>query len=196
MLKTTERILRHLGERGILLEQDKVLPNVVCLITGETLKGSWWSHPRSHEIFACLTDLADHPDVLFTKLVAGKVTLVHRRLWPALLAVGTSREPWQLRKISSEAANLLRRVEKKGFVLASGPQVKELERRLLTVARQEHTDSGEHKMVVESWSRWAKEGRCQLNLVPSEGRRQLEQAVLALGATTRKLPWQVSVKTF
>ncbi len=192
MLKTTERILRHLETRGILLEQDKVLPNVVSLITGETLKSSWWSHPRSHEIFACLTDLADHPDVLFTKLVAGKVTLVHRRLWPALLAVGTSREAWQSRRLSSEATSLLKKVEKSGVVLVSGPPVKELERRLLTVARQEHTDSGEHKMVVESWSHWAKEARCQLNLAPSEGRRQLEQAVLALGGITPKLPWQTS----
>lgn len=191
-MKTTERILRHLGERGILLEQDKVLPNVVSLITGETLKTSWWSHPGAREIFACLTDLADHPDVLFTKLVAGKVTLVHRRLWPAVLAVGTSREPWQLRKLSSEATSLLKKVEKSGFVLASGPPVKELERRLLVLGRQEHTESGEHKMHLESWSRWAKEVRCQTSLTPSEARLELEKAVSALGTTASKLPWQTS----
>lgn len=192
MLKTTERILRCLKERGILLEQDKVLPNVVSLITGETLKSSWWSHRRSHEIFACLTDLADHPDVLFTKLVAGKVTLVHRRLWSALLAVGTSREAWQSRRLSSEATSLLKKVEKSGVVLASGPPAKELERRLLAVAREEHTASGEHKMVVESWSHWAKRERCQSRLAASEGRRRLEAALLALGSTASKLPWHTS----
>jgi hypothetical protein len=31
------------------------------------------------------------------------VTLVHRKLWPAVLAVGAAGEPWQLRGLSSAA---------------------------------------------------------------------------------------------
>ena len=90
-------LMRLLSEQGLLLQQDKVLPNVVALVTGETLSGSWWQHPQARAIFQSLGELADHPDVLLTKLVSGKVTLVHRRLWPAVLAVAIAREPGNLR---------------------------------------------------------------------------------------------------
>lgn len=186
----TRRILVELERRGLLLLQDKRLPSVVSLFTGETLKGSWWAHPRSHEIFRFLTEFGEHPDVLFCKLVAGKVTLVHRRLWPALLAVGTSQEPWQTQRLSREAASLWKRVEKSGSVVASGTAVKELERRLLAFAREEHTESGAHRMVVESWSGWVKTARCRPRLTPTEGRNRLEQAVSALGAPLSTLPWR------
>ena len=36
--------------------------------------------PKGRVIFAVLSELADHPDVLFTKLLGGRTTLVHRRL--------------------------------------------------------------------------------------------------------------------
>ncbi len=186
----TRRILVELERRGLLLLQDKRLPSVVSLFTGETLKGSWWAHPRSHEIFRFLTEFGEHPDVLFCKLVAGKVTLVHRRLWPALLAVGTSQEPWQTQGLSREAASLWKRVEKSGSVVASGTAVKELERRLLAFTREEHTESGAHRMVVENWSGWVKTARCRPRLSPTEGRNRLEQAVSALGAPLSTLPWR------
>lgn len=186
----TRQILEELERCGLLLLQDKRLPSVVSLFTGDTLKGSWWAHPRSHEIFRFLTELGEDPDVLFCKLVAGKVTLVHRRLWPALLAVGTSKEPWQTQGLSREAASLWKRVEKSGSVVASGTAVKELERRLLAFAREEHTESGAHRMVVESWSRWVKTARCRPRLTPTEGRNRFEQAVSALGAPLSSLPWR------
>jgi hypothetical protein len=44
-------------------------------------------HPAGHEIFAALNDLADSPDVVRTRLVNGRVTLIHRRVWPALVRV-------------------------------------------------------------------------------------------------------------
>jgi hypothetical protein len=186
----TRRIFGELERRGILLLQDKRLPSVVSLFTGETLKGSWWAHPRSHEIFRSLTELGEHPDVLFCKLVAGKVTLVHRRLWRALLSVATSQEPWQTRGLSREASTLWRQIEKSGAVLASGAAVKELERRLLAFASMEHTESGAHKMVAESWSRWARRSRCKTGMTLTEARMQIEQAVSALGAGLATLPWR------
>lgn len=186
----TRQILEELERRGLLLLQDKRLPSVVSLFTGETLKGSWWAHPRSHEIFRLLTELGKHPDVLFCKLVAGKVTLVHRRLWPALFAVGTSQEPWQTLGLTRRAATLWKRVEKSGSVVASGTPVKELERRLLAFAREEHTESGAHRMLVTSWSRSIKTARRAPRLTPKKGRNRLEQAVLALGAPLSSLPWR------
>lgn len=75
-----------LVEHGMLLESARgPLPNVAEMIAGEPIGGSWWTHPRSHAIFAEINALADSPDVVRTRLVNGKVTLVHRRVWPALV---------------------------------------------------------------------------------------------------------------
>jgi hypothetical protein len=73
-------------EHGMLLESARgPLPNVAEMIAGEPIRGSWWSHPAGHAIFAALNSLAESPDVVRTRLVNGKVTLVHRRLWPAMV---------------------------------------------------------------------------------------------------------------
>jgi hypothetical protein len=80
--------MEALIEHGMLLESARgPLPNVAEMIAGEAIRGSWWAHPRSHAIFAELNALADSPDVVRTRLVNGKVTLVHRRVWPALVRV-------------------------------------------------------------------------------------------------------------
>ncbi len=63
------------------------LPNVAELIAGEPIRGSWWGHPAAHAIYDALNRLAESPNVARTRLVNGKVTLVHRRLWPALVRV-------------------------------------------------------------------------------------------------------------
>ena len=102
-----ETIYARLSDAGLLLVQDKEALNVVGLVAGETLRGSWWSHPKAHEIFAALSSLSEHPDVLFVKLLSGKVTLVHRKLWPALLAVVTEPGAWQVRRLSEPAQWLL-----------------------------------------------------------------------------------------
>jgi hypothetical protein len=44
-------------------------------------------HSSGHEIFAVLTRLLDSSDVIATRLVNGKITLIHRRLWPAVVRV-------------------------------------------------------------------------------------------------------------
>jgi len=90
---TLKRVAAELERLGLLMQQDKSLTSVVSLVTGESLRTSWWSHPRAKEIFTILRRLEEVS--LATKLVAGKVTLVHRRLWPALLTVATIGEPWQ-----------------------------------------------------------------------------------------------------
>jgi hypothetical protein len=75
-------------EHGMLLESARgPLPSVAEMIAGEPIRGSWWGHPAGHAIFAALNSLAESPDVVRTRLVNGRVTLVHRRLWPALVRV-------------------------------------------------------------------------------------------------------------
>jgi hypothetical protein len=95
--------MEALVEHGMLLESARgPLPNVAEMIAGEPISGSWWSHPHSHAIFAEINRLADSPDVVRLRLVNGKVTLVHRRLWPALVRVGDRFSPKQLAAIVEE----------------------------------------------------------------------------------------------
>ncbi len=95
-MRPADPVLAVLTANGLLLTQDKALPNVVGILTGESLRTSWWGHPKAHLIFAVLSELTDHPDVLFTKLLYRKDTLVHRSLGPAVLAVGSARDQWQV----------------------------------------------------------------------------------------------------
>ena len=73
-------------EQGVLLESARgPVPNVAELVAGEPIRGSWWAHGSSHAIFDALNELAGSPDVVRTRLIGGKVTVIHRRLWPALV---------------------------------------------------------------------------------------------------------------
>jgi hypothetical protein len=93
----------RLERDGVLLESAKgPIPNVAELVAGEPISGSWWSHPDSHAIFAVVNELADSPDVVRLRLVNGKVTLVHRRLWPALVRVADRFPPECLASITEE----------------------------------------------------------------------------------------------
>ena len=184
-----DRVLASLDGNGLLLKQDKELPSVVGLLTGESLRTSWWSHPKGRLIFAVLSELADHPNVLFTKLLRNKDTLVHRRLWPALLAVGRARAGWQTEGLSRDAGRLLDRVESGEAVQATGAPVKELEKRLLVTTRQVHTASGRHEIALESWKEWSRRTGCRpLESVP-RAKKALEEAAVKLGAPREALPW-------
>jgi hypothetical protein len=136
-------VLEALDQHGVLLKQDTQLRSVVSIILGGPLRGSWWAHDRAHEIFAVLTGLTDHPDVLFTKLLRRKDTLVHRRLWPDLLAIGRERATWQLSGLSDAAVSLLKKLDENGEpVVATGIGAKELRNRLLAVGTEVHRESG------------------------------------------------------
>ncbi len=188
VLRATRRTLSALEELGLLLEQDRELACVVTLVTGESPRTSWWSHPQGRLVFAVLARLAQHEDVLFTKLLAGKVTLVHRRLWPCLLAVARARADWQMRGLSAAARKILERVEK-GAQEVSGKAVKELETRLLVHTEQVHTAAGKHALQVESWDAWARRRRVRSARSPARARQALEEAASALGARPSALPW-------
>jgi hypothetical protein len=90
-------VMAVLIEQGMLLQSARgPIPNVAELVVGERIKGSWWAHPKSHEIFNALGHLDDSPDVVRLRLVNGKVTLVHRRVWPALVRLADRFTPKQL----------------------------------------------------------------------------------------------------
>jgi len=75
-------------EHGVVLQSAKgPLPNLAEHVAGEPIKGSWWGHPRGHQIYAVLEQVDDSPEVVATKLLNDRITLIHRRLWPALVRV-------------------------------------------------------------------------------------------------------------
>lgn len=61
------------------------VPSIAAAIAGGSIRGSWWGHPQGRTIFAITRGIRDCPDVLVCRLVDGKITYVHRRLWPALV---------------------------------------------------------------------------------------------------------------
>lgn len=189
-------VLLGLQRSGLLLLTDPRLPSVAGLVAGAPVRGSWWAHPRSQAIFAVALRLEDHPDVLMAKLVAGKVTFVHRDLWPALLAVAAERGPWQMRGLSPAARSLLRRVDREGEVFPGSPQraaARALEARLLARSGEVHTATGAHARVLEAWPRWAARAGTASAKDVAAARRALEEAVAALDPGTAeraRLPWQ------
>jgi hypothetical protein len=90
-------------EHGIVLVSAKgPVPRLTEAIAGEPISGSWWAHPKSHRIFGVLQALGDSPDILMCRLVSGRVTLVHRRLWPALVRLANRFDRDRLAQISEE----------------------------------------------------------------------------------------------
>jgi hypothetical protein len=83
---TPKQALAFVRKHGIVLEAGRGnVPLLAEAIAGEHIRGSWWSHPKSHEIFALTRAVREAEEVLVCRLIGGKVTFVHRRLWPALV---------------------------------------------------------------------------------------------------------------
>src|SRR5215213_145000 len=188
-MNNAESMPAHLRKLGLLLQQDKRLPDVATTMAGEPIRGSWWAHPRAQAIFASLGELEQHPDTLVTKLIAGKVTFIHRQLWPAVLAVAGARDSWQFAGLTAEARELYLAVEQQRMLMAAGRTAKELERRLLVHSAQVHTESGHHELSLECWELWAERVNLETAISVQMGRQQIKSAVLALGGTAALLPW-------
>jgi hypothetical protein len=72
--------IRH---HGVVLQSARGLePSFVERIAGEVVRGSWWSHPSSHRIFDLVQHVHASRAVLVCTLAHGKITYVHRDLWP------------------------------------------------------------------------------------------------------------------
>jgi hypothetical protein len=80
--------LAFVERHGVVLASARgPVPSVAEAVAGQPIRGSWWAHAKGHEIFRALSAIDDSPDVLCFKLVAGKVTFAHRRVWPALVCL-------------------------------------------------------------------------------------------------------------
>jgi hypothetical protein len=84
----------------VVLESGKgPVPSLAETIAGGPIRGSWWAHAQGREIFALTRAIRDCPDVLVCRLVGGKITYVHRRLWAALVRLAKRFPPAHLAQI-------------------------------------------------------------------------------------------------
>ena len=82
----TKQALALVKKCGIAVESARAsVPSLAQVVAGEPLRGSWWAHPKGNDIFRLSRAIRSSPDVLVCRLVDGKITYIHRRLWPALV---------------------------------------------------------------------------------------------------------------
>jgi hypothetical protein len=100
---TPKEALAFVERHGVVLQAARgPVPSLAEAIAGGPIRGSWWGHPKGREIFRAAGAVGDSPDVLVCKLVDGKVTFVHRRLWPALVVLAGRFRKAELAKVWEE----------------------------------------------------------------------------------------------
>ena len=105
MAVTAKTALSFVKRHGIVLESSRGLaPNLAEAVAGIPTRGSWWGHPLSHTIFAATRRVRESDDVLVCRLVQGRVTYVHRRLWPALVRLADKLDVRRLAAIREDHA--------------------------------------------------------------------------------------------
>ncbi len=97
---TPRQALSFIRKHGVVLEAAHgPVPSLAEVIAGESIRGGWWSHPKSREIFTITRIVRDNNAVLVCRLIEGKVTFVHRRLWPALVRAAKHFAPSRIAKL-------------------------------------------------------------------------------------------------
>jgi len=98
---TPAQALAFVERHGVVCESARRagIPSLAEAIAGATIHGNWWSHPGSREIFALTRAVRDAPHMLVCRLVDGKVTFVHERLWPALVRLAGRFPPARLARL-------------------------------------------------------------------------------------------------
>ena len=98
-----EQALAFIEEHGIVLVSAKgPAPRMTDAIAGEAVKGSWWGHPAGRQIFSILDAVTESEQVLVCRLVDGKLTLVHRRLWPLLASLADRFAPERIARVTQQ----------------------------------------------------------------------------------------------
>ncbi|HEY0158287.1 MAG TPA: hypothetical protein VGF28_13475 [Thermoanaerobaculia bacterium] len=98
---TLEELMNWIAANGVVLESARgAVPNVAAHVAGEPLSGSWWTHPASREIFALTRAVREREEILVCRLVDGKITFVHRDVWPALVRLAGRFPPARLARLA------------------------------------------------------------------------------------------------
>jgi hypothetical protein len=199
-----KRIIALLEANGVLLLTDSKMPSLTTIVAGKPVQGSWWGHPQGSIMYNLSISLLDRPHVLAVKLIDGKVTFVHQRLWNALYAIGSSREDWQTQGLSKEALQLLHQIDSNETLRADRPGLSmtpseigklanRLEQRLLIHSESVHTDSGKHVRLLQTWKAVLKSKRFKTKKTTSAQSKsefeKITEAFLKEYGVSPKLPW-------
>jgi hypothetical protein len=102
-VSSSEGALAFVEEHGVVLESGRgPVSSLAEAIAGEPIRGTWWGHPKGRAIFRATRALRDSADVLVCRLLGGKITYIHRRLWPALVRLADEIGPRRLDAIREE----------------------------------------------------------------------------------------------
>ena len=85
---TRAQALAFVRKHGVVIEAGRgPVVSFADAVAGKPIRGSWWGHPKGREIFALTRAVRDSKNVCVCRIVGGKITYVHRRLWPALVRI-------------------------------------------------------------------------------------------------------------
>ena len=100
---TPKEAIAFIRKNGVVIESGRgPVPSLAEAVVGGPIRGSWWSHSQGKDIFRVTRAIRDSEQILVCRLVSGKITFVHRRLWPALVGAASHFQPAQLARLSEE----------------------------------------------------------------------------------------------
>jgi hypothetical protein len=165
---TLARIEKEFARLGLLLQHDRELPSFTTLVAGKPIAGSWWGHRRGRAIYRLLEEFSGRSGRLSAKIVNGKITYVHPRLWSAFLELALHGQRTRARSLSPLGKLLHEKVQSDEMVRVdalaqsgfASPRAltaasRELEEHVLVHAESVHTSSGAHAKELRSWPSWA-----------------------------------------
>ena len=83
---TSREALAFVRKHGVVLESARgPVPSLAEAVAGGPIHGSWWGHPQGQLIFETTRAVRESEQVVVCRLIQGKITFVHERVWPALV---------------------------------------------------------------------------------------------------------------
>lgn len=84
--KTLRSALTFIRNQGVVLESAKGHePSIAEWVVGAPISGGWWGHAKGHEIHELTQQMRDAKELLVCTLAKGRITYIHKRLWPAFV---------------------------------------------------------------------------------------------------------------
>ncbi len=164
LLRALTAAVSFIKDRRIVLSTGRSsLPMLAEAITGRPIRGSWMADREVYRIHGLFKKVHKHRDIYAAPLILGKETLTHVSLGPAVarIAGDPERRAGARRALAPLARRLLDEVERTGSVrmdrwtssTVQGRKARlQLERELLVVSRDLHTERGYHTAIVMPWS--------------------------------------------
>lgn len=115
---TPAEALAFVERHGIVLEAARhgAIVSLIDAVAAAPVRGNWWAHPQGRTMFALTRAVRAAPDVLVCRLVDGRISFVHQRLWPALARLAGRFPPERLARLHEvHSAHGTHRVETIAF---------------------------------------------------------------------------------